>query len=450
MPEKPDAMPTKPNADNGSYMSNNVVPNPSGGTNAATTKAPSMHVGSTYGNVGNTPQNAVAGQKVENTASGATSRPQQKVASSAMPDMMTNPAMPDAVHNPTPDVQQTPADAVPTSNVGPTSQRETSEMGNDDFTFTDSQLKKMEDNDAPATKEESQGDALRFRFDPKTGKRRYYNNGGEVSTEDSPISVNEKEDEPQKGQQKVADNEKGERSALDALADIYKRKKKEEESKIETPEQQKKREKRERTNKIIAALGDGISAMANLGFARKGAANTLHPEYNLTRGLNERFEKLKKEREASMDRVLALQEKLAEIDNVKYGRKQKEADAKREQDNWDKKYALEKEKAESENALRDVRAALYQNKSDLTDKQIEALEQKIEHLKVAYPLEAANLEATLAVKKTQAAKNAAQAKKAASGGGKKSGGGAKTTSSHSVTYINDQGQRVTDRTTTRR
>lgn len=67
----------------------------------------------------------------------------------------------------------------------------------------------------------------------------------------------------------------------------------------ETPEQKAAREKREKRNRRLAAIGDGLSALANLYFTTKGAPSMYDGSSSLAGTLRERYEKMTKEREAS-------------------------------------------------------------------------------------------------------------------------------------------------------
>ena len=66
----------------------------------------------------------------------------------------------------------------------------------------------------------------------------------------------------------------------------------------ETPEQRMKREKQERTNKIIAGVGDMISAIANMYYTTKGAPNSYDSKEGMTPKMQARYDQLQKEREA--------------------------------------------------------------------------------------------------------------------------------------------------------
>lgn len=59
-----------------------------------------------------------------------------------------------------------------------------------------------------------------------------------------------------------------------------------------------KREKRETRRRLMAAIGDGLSAMSNLWFTHRGAPNMYTAKEGMEPKLRERYDKLRKEREA--------------------------------------------------------------------------------------------------------------------------------------------------------
>ena len=83
----------------------------------------------------------------------------------------------------------------------------------------------------------------------------------------------------------------------------------------ETEEQRANREKKERTKARIAALGDGLRALANIYFATKGAKVVHNPESDMTKSVNKRKAYMDAQREknraswlAGYQRALALDE----------------------------------------------------------------------------------------------------------------------------------------------
>ena len=97
-----------------------------------------------------------------------------------------------------------------------------------------------------------------------------------------------------------------------SLADVYKILNPEPN---ETAEQRANREKKERTKARIAALGDGLRALANIYFATKGAKVVHNPESDMTKAVNKRKAYMDEQREknralwlAGYQRALALDE----------------------------------------------------------------------------------------------------------------------------------------------
>jgi hypothetical protein len=64
-----------------------------------------------------------------------------------------------------------------------------------------------------------------------------------------------------------------------------------------TEEELKKERKKEKREKIFAAIGDGIAALSNLFFTTQGAPNAYDPKNSLSAKAQERWDKLKKERD---------------------------------------------------------------------------------------------------------------------------------------------------------
>lgn len=64
-----------------------------------------------------------------------------------------------------------------------------------------------------------------------------------------------------------------------------------------TAEELEKERKKEKRDKVFAAIGDGIAAISNLYFTTKGAPNAFDPRNSLSAKARERWEKLNKERE---------------------------------------------------------------------------------------------------------------------------------------------------------
>lgn len=90
---------------------------------------------------------------------------------------------------------------------------------------------------------------------------------------------------------------------------------------VESPEQQRNREKKERTDAIVRSVGDGLSAIARMYFATKGATTAHNPQNDLTATSNKRMEYLRQQRERNKDawltgyqRAMALDEEARKND----------------------------------------------------------------------------------------------------------------------------------------
>ena len=59
-----------------------------------------------------------------------------------------------------------------------------------------------------------------------------------------------------------------------------------------TPEEKAAQQKRQRNRQIINAVGDGISALANLYYTNKSGVNAYDPSTSLTKAAKERYDKL--------------------------------------------------------------------------------------------------------------------------------------------------------------
>ncbi len=85
----------------------------------------------------------------------------------------------------------------------------------------------------------------------------------------------------------------------------------------ETPEQKKKRERREKSQKTIAAFVEGTQALANLFFTTQYAPNSYNPQNSQVGKVNERIEALKAERQADADRYNNIMLRLGDAQNAK-------------------------------------------------------------------------------------------------------------------------------------
>lgn len=112
--------------------------------------------------------------------------------------------------------------------------------------------------------------------------------------------------------------------------------------KPETEEERKKRERREKSQKIVAAVSDGLQALSNLFFTTRGAPNMYdHKEASQLTPLQEKFEKLKAERQANADKYLQYSLKIGDLRNER-------AKTLREMEAEQEKQRLAREKAQRE------------------------------------------------------------------------------------------------------
>ena len=97
--------------------------------------------------------------------------------------------------------------------------------------------------------------------------------------------------------------------------------------KPETEEQKAKREKKEKREKLFAAITDGLSALSNVYFTTQYAPN-MASNKTLTGAVNEKYERMKSEREADRDKYLNMLKmkadnlgRLGDMDDAKKARR---------------------------------------------------------------------------------------------------------------------------------
>lgn len=185
----------------------------------------------------------------------------------------------------------------------------------------------------------------------------------------------------------------------------------------ETDEERKKREKRERANAIIAALGDGISAISNMVTSSKGAPSMYEAQNGMLPKWRERYDKAKAARKEREDNYLNYTAKMQELANQNSEWRRKIAIDESNQDRLDaelaRKQALAAAQAgriAAQNAKDDVMAAYYKTKE--------------EYISLGYDLDKAESAARVAKDKALAEK----AKRSGTGTSGKKGGGSKGSS----------------------
>ena len=105
----------------------------------------------------------------------------------------------------------------------------------------------------------------------------------------------------------------------------------------ETEEQKKKRLKRERTNAIIASVGDGLRALSNMYFATKNAKVNHNPEQDMSAAMLKRKQLLDTQRDKNRAAWLKGYQKAQELDEYARRTNTTAAEAVRKGDQNDRK-----------------------------------------------------------------------------------------------------------------
>lgn len=83
-----------------------------------------------------------------------------------------------------------------------------------------------------------------------------------------------------------------------------------------TPEELEKERKRQKRQSMWAAIGDGVSALANLYFTSKGAPNSYNPQTSMSAKLKEQFDKIDAERKENAARYQAAYMRARQYDEM--------------------------------------------------------------------------------------------------------------------------------------
>ena len=148
----------------------------------------------------------------------------------------------------------------------------------------------------------------------------------------------------------------------------------------ETEEQKKKRLKRERTNAIIASVGDGLRALSNMYFATKNAKVNHNPEQDMTATMLKRKQLLDTQRDKNRAAWLKGYQKAQELDEYARKNDMTVAEAKRYHDK-----------------LIDV----AERKGDQNDRKLDQNQQKIDLTKLKYTDDKQYKDDLLAIKKAE-------------------------------------------------
>ena len=126
-----------------------------------------------------------------------------------------------------------------------------------------------------------------------------------------------------------------------------------------TPEEKAAQQKRQRNRQIINAVGDGISALANLYYTNRSGVNAYDPSTSLTKAAKERYDKLLAQQREDEERYKELAYRSGAADIEMAYRRAKDAAAEKRadkaaddaaearrlaQENWQKTFEYGKEK----------------------------------------------------------------------------------------------------------
>lgn len=194
-----------------------------------------------------------------------------------------------------------------------------------------------------------------------------------------------------------------------------------------TAEELEAQRKKEKRQKIFAALGDGISALANLYFTTQGAPNMYNPANSQQDVVNDRWDKIKKERDQHMKEYTEALMKAQALDD-------ENADNERK---WQRllqidKANTDKAKAEQErkDAIAEAQRLKYEAATNKDDKLATLYQQKSDAIAAGLPYVATKLQAEINKLKASAGKDNRQGTSSwVSGKGGKSGGGGSSSSS---------------------
>ena len=148
----------------------------------------------------------------------------------------------------------------------------------------------------------------------------------------------------------------------------------------ETEEQKKKRLKRERTNAIIASVGDGLRALSNMYFATKNAKVNHNPEQDMSAAMLKRKQLLDTQREKNRAAWLRGYQKAQELD-----------------ENARKNDMTAAEAVRYHNQLAEIAG----RKGDQNDRKLDQNQQKIDLTKLKYTDDKQYKDDLLAIKKAE-------------------------------------------------
>ena len=166
----------------------------------------------------------------------------------------------------------------------------------------------------------------------------------------------------------------------------------------ETPEQQKRRQRQEKWRNIYSAIGDGVSALANLYSTTQYAPNAYDPSLSLSERNQARYEKLKAQRENDAEQRLRMYQIIGNaangMDQAKAAREAAEANA-----------AYKRAQQEREDELAKVQHDVLKARAAKDAAATALNEQTLDYMqKYGWPLKTAKAQAEIALNKANATK----------------------------------------------
>lgn len=164
-------------------------------------------------------------------------------------------------------------------------------------------------------------------------------------------------------------------------------------------EELRQERRRARRSALFSAIGDGIAALSNLHYTTKYAPNAYNPEQGLSKKAYERYEKLRKEREENRQQYTSAYIRAMQADALQ-GIRQQRADAEE---------AYKKSQAEKNAAMAKAQQEVAAARAKKDAAATALAEQKLEYMKLGWPVELATKQAKLDYEKARAARAQTQA-----------------------------------------
>lgn len=187
-----------------------------------------------------------------------------------------------------------------------------------------------------------------------------------------------------------------------------------------TDEQLEKERKKEKRQKIFAAIGDGISALSNLYFTSKGAPNMYDGNNTQSEAVSNYWQKIRKDREENRRRYLDGYIKARQMDDA-YAINKQNADANEE---------YKRSEAKRKQDLAAAQNEVLKARADKDEAATALAQKKLEYMIAGWPIDLATKQAKLDLTNAQIGvahstqeKNVAQAGKANRTGGSGGSGG---------------------------